>query len=223
MEYLNVESIDSPREKRPGATVGHVGSEVRTILLLDRSSSMKGNEEQVINGLREFFAHLQSSFPSSHLLLTLVEFGNQPETRALLQPLDRVPIDYRAADESTALWDAIIHALRQEKARYEPPIVCVIASDGEDTCSANPKQKQREARAMIQVRQSWGNWLFYVLNLQSRPSDAARSLLIESIDCSVEKINDGFSRIARRMARDVKTLRNAKQSASLLRGADHVR
>jgi hypothetical protein len=215
-----VEPID--RLRRPGANVGQVRSEVRTILLLDRSASMKGHEEQVINGLRAFFADLRSAFSNSHLLLTLVEFGNQPETRALLQPLDKVPIDYRAADEDTALWDAIIYALRQEKSRYEPPIFCVIASDGEDTCSQNPKQKLRDARAMIQVRQSWGNWVFYFLNLQKRPSDAARALLIDSVDCSVEKIDEGFARIARRMARDVKSLRSAKQSALLLGGADHV-
>jgi hypothetical protein len=185
---------------------------------------MKGNETLVISGLRAFFVDLRAAFPNSHLLLTLVEFGNQPETMALLQPLDKVPIEYRAADESTALWDAVIYALRQEKSRYEPPIFCVIASDGEDTNSANPKQKQRDARAMIQVRQSWGNWVFYVLNLQKkRPSDAARALLIESIDCPVEKINEGFARIASRMARDVKTLHNTKQSALLLGGVDHGR
>jgi hypothetical protein len=196
----NVESIHRAREKRPST----IPNQVRLVVILDRSGSMKPHEQKVVESLRGFFAMLHKGLPvGSQCLLTLTQFGTTVETCALLQPLDSVPLNYQAVDQSTALWDAICYTLRLETSRHVPVLV-LFATDGEENSSKEADLKQ--VQAMIRTREEWGNWRFYILNLQGRPSRSAAQLHVEVIDSTPEQMGEALANIARRMCRDVARL-----------------
>ena len=201
----NVASINQLREKRPALS----SNQVRVLLLLDRSASMKGHEEGVMTELRSFLGGLRSAFPGAHCLLTLVQFAATAQLCALLQPLEKVPIEYQAIDEGTALWDAIAFLLNLEKSRYEPPIFCVFATDGEENCSEEASFQQ--VQAMKSCREEWGNWSFIWLNWQGKPSRAERALRVECIDSPIAKMGEGFSEVTRRMTREFHRLRATRR------------
>src|SRR5215471_10599920 len=91
----NVKPIDRGREKRPARTP----NQVRILVVLDRSASMKPHEARVVESLGAFFALLRKGLPSrSECLLTLTQFDSAVEICALKQPLDTVPIRYKAVE-----------------------------------------------------------------------------------------------------------------------------
>jgi hypothetical protein len=196
----NVEPIDRAGEKRPSRTP----NQVRVVIILDRSGSMKPHEVRVVESLHGFLAMLREGLPAgSQALLTLTQFGNSVETCALLQPLETVTVNYQAVKESTSLWDAISYTLRQETSRHVP-VLALFVTDGEENSSKEADLKQ--VQAMIQTREEWGNWKFYVLNLQGRPSRSAAQLRVDCINSTPEKMGEALSEIARRMCRDAARL-----------------
>jgi hypothetical protein len=202
---MKIKPIDHLREN----SLGRTAEQIRVLLLLDRSGSMKGHEDRVITEVGKFLASVRATFPGSQCLLTLVQFAKQAETCALLQPLEKVPLNYKAIDEGTALWDGIAYILRPEKSRHHPPIFCVFATDGEENSSVETTLKQ--VQAMIQVREEWGNWKFFILNWQGKRSHSACALRVECIDSSIEKMDEGFAQITQRMARELGRLRAPRQ------------
>jgi len=205
----NVEPIDRTREKQPART----SNQVRIVVVMDRSASMKPHEKTVVESLRNFFASLRGGLPKGlQGLVTLTQFGAKAETSALLQPLETIAVDYHAGEESTALWDAICYSLRLETSRHVPVLVLFV-TDGEENSST--EADLRQVQAMIQTREEWGNWSFYVLNLQGRPSRSAAQLRVEVIDSTPEKMSEALSRISGSMCRDVARLQSAHKRALL--------
>jgi hypothetical protein len=169
---------------------------------------MKPHEQQVVENLRAFFAQLRKGLPiGSECLLTLTQFGTTAEICALRQSLDTVSVSYEAREEGTALWDAICCTLRQETSRHVP-VLCLFVTDGEENASVSADFRQ--VRAMIQTREEWGNWRFYVLNLQGRPSRNAAQLHVKAIDSTPEKMGEALTLIARQICHDAARLRPAE-------------
>jgi hypothetical protein len=68
----NVESIDRARERRPIRM-----HQVRLVLVLDRSASMKPHEALVIEKLRDFFLELRRNLPAgTECLVTMSQFSD---------------------------------------------------------------------------------------------------------------------------------------------------
>jgi Mg-chelatase subunit ChlD len=135
---------------------------LRVVMILDRSQSMTGHEEHVIQAIRGFIGALLSGPATTRSVMTLVQFADEPEICALAQPLEKVSVSYTPTGTKTALWAAMAYSLSLEKARHEP-VICVVVTDGEDNASAESDRKQ--VTAMIQSRREWGNWTFLWLNL----------------------------------------------------------
>lgn len=199
-ESRNAAAIDRAREKRPTPR----RDRVRIVVVLDRSASMQPYEQQVTEYLRDFFALLRGGLIGSECLMTFTQFDATVEICALKQPLDSVPVHYQAAEGNSAVWDAICCTLRQETSR-DVPVFCLFVTDGED--NASKEADLRQARAMIQTREEWGNWRFYLLNLQGRPSRNAAQLHVSSIDSTPEKMGEALGVVARRICHDAARLR----------------
>jgi len=68
----NVAPIDRTREKRPA----RMPNQVRILVILDRSGSMKAHEGTVVENLRAFFGMLRKGLPAgSQGLVTLTPYG----------------------------------------------------------------------------------------------------------------------------------------------------
>jgi hypothetical protein len=142
-------------------------------------------------------------------LVTLTQFAGCPEVCAFLQPLEEVSssLTYKAvaADKpgGSAVWDAICFTLQRETSRHVP-VFCIFLTDCEENASRESDLLQ--VQAMITTREEWGNWRFFVLNLQDRPSRSAAQLHVDCIDSSIEKMGEALIGIARRICRDVARL-----------------
>jgi hypothetical protein len=182
-------------EDRP--TVAPAGV-VHLIVILDRSLSMAGQEEQVSEALRAFIDTLKNAPNQPDYAATLVEFADHPDTILLRQPLEKLAIHYKADGEGTALWDAMACAFLLEKSRQDR-IICVIVSDGEENCSREADQEQ--IAAMVRSRMEWGNWSFVWLNLQGKPSKNAKALGIRCFDSTRDQIAKSLPAVAREVSR----------------------
>jgi hypothetical protein len=163
-------------------------------------------EREVTEALRNFVATLENAPGQPIYLVTLVAFADEAETITLLQPLEKLAIEYKANGKGTGLWDGMAHALALEKSRQER-VVCLTITDGEENCSQEADQKQ--VAAMIQTRKEWGNWIFLWLNLQGRPSKAAKTLNIECLDSTREEIRRTLPEVAGRISRAARIAGNA--------------
>jgi Mg-chelatase subunit ChlD len=187
-------------EDRPA--VGH--STIRLLIVLDRSLSMAPHEQQVTIALRDFVAALKSAPEQPRYVVTLVTFADEPTTVCLHEPLEKLAIDYRADGKSTALWDALGHALVLEKSRHER-VICVIVTDGEDNHSSEADQKQ--VAAMVRTRLEWGNWTFVWLSLTGKPSKAARAMNVECLTTTCGNVGKALPEVGGRISRAARAAR----------------
>jgi hypothetical protein len=171
---------------------------VRLLVILDRSLSMAPYEQQVTEALRNFVTTLQNAPDQPRYVATLVTFADEPETICLLQPLEKLTIDYKVSDKGTALWDGMAFSFLLEKSRHER-VICLIITDGEENCSQ--EASQRQVAAMIQTRREWGNWTFLWLNLQGKPSRNAKALNIDCLNSTREDIGKALPEMAERISR----------------------
>lgn len=136
-------------------------------LILDRSGSMGGRENDVVGGVNSFIAE-QQKLPDP-ATIAMVRFDTGPAERfrpmatlAECKPLERNEYQPRGG---TALLDAVgqtITALDEDWKREQPErCICVIVTDGEENSSSEYKKEQ--IKQMIQARQDSGKWAFIYL------------------------------------------------------------
>jgi hypothetical protein len=159
---------------------------------------MASHQQEVINGLRDFVEILRNAPRQPRYTTTLVTFAGEPETVMEAQPLEKLAINYQAAGEGTAAWDAFAHAFWLEKSRGEPTI-CFIVTDGRDNCSR--EANYREIADQIQARREWGNWTFVWLDLGDKPNKNARALGIECLKAHRTNVANALTEVARQIAR----------------------
>jgi uncharacterized protein YegL len=152
-------------------------------LILDRSGSMSGKEEDVIGGVNKFLED-QKKLPSK-ASISMVRFdswnGSQIETFKRMQPLSDVgPIsieDYQPRG-MTPLLDAIGKTLKQLDADWvvEKPhkTICVIITDGLENDSKEYNKDQ--IKNMIEDRQKSDKWSFIYLGSDVNSFSEAGSL-----------------------------------------------
>jgi hypothetical protein len=78
-------------------------------------------------------------------------------------------------------------------------VVCLIVSDGEENASKEADQEQ--VASMVRSRREWGNWTFLWLNLQGKRSKNARMLGINSVDSTLDQINESLPEVANQICR----------------------
>lgn len=136
-------------------------------LILDRSGSMAGREDDVVGGVNKFLEE-QKKLPDP-ASVALVRFDSEAIERfrpmtelASVTPISRDDFQPRG---STPLLDAVgqtIAALDDDWKREQPErCIVVIVTDGQENCSHEyTKTKLKE---MIQARQESGKWAFIYL------------------------------------------------------------
>jgi hypothetical protein len=214
----------TPRASDGPPARGAARSMVRLVLVLDRSGSMYGHENRVRSAVSQFLENLDSQVP---YLVTMLLFDHEIEQLATAEPIAtliaQAGLDCYYARGDTALWDAIARALEVESSRAEP-VLCIVASDGDDNRSRLTAAATRE---MVDMRRGWGNWTFLWLNMTGnawdgslyRSPDADERLGIDCLDLKREDIVKVLVEIARKLSRAVRRmqLEGAKRIPDLLR------
>lgn len=136
-------------------------------LILDRSGSMGGREDDVVNGVNSFLTE-QKALPDP-ATISMVRFDSEATERFRpMQDLKEAPpltrADYRPRG-GTPLLDAVgstITALDDDWKREQPErCIVVIVTDGQENASREyTKQKIKE---LIEARQESGKWAFIYL------------------------------------------------------------
>ena len=136
-------------------------------LILDRSGSMGGRENDVVNGVNSFIEE-QKNLPDP-ACIAFVRFDTEATERfrpmqalAEVQPITRADYVPRGG---TPLLDAVgktIAALEDDWKREQPErAIVVIVTDGEENSSH--EYKKEKIKEMIQARQESGKWAFIYL------------------------------------------------------------
>ena len=132
------------------------------IIALDRSRSMRGRRQEMLDSVNEFIWQQQLLPNSQQARITVLQFASRPSITFLAQPLmdcrELTLADYEVRS-GTALYDSlmfIIHKFRQ----CENAVVAVI-TDGVDTSSRAADQSQ-VANSIATVQRTMG-WQFHYL------------------------------------------------------------
>lgn len=134
------------------------------ILILDESSSMSDQKNDVITGVNQMLREQQKVDPKNNhrIRFTLVKFShhvkNSIDTNLeLVRPISN--FDYHP-NGSTALYDAIGKTL--QRFSREERVVCCIATDGQENASRNYNFKQ--IVNLIGHHEEHNNWNFVYLS-----------------------------------------------------------
>ena len=132
------------------------------IIALDRSRSMRGRRQEMLDSVNEFIWQQQLLPNSQQARITILQFARRPSITFLAQPLmdcrELTLADYEMRS-GTALYDSLmflIHKFRQ----CENAVVAVI-TDGVDTSSRAADQNQ-VANSIATVQRTMG-WHFHYL------------------------------------------------------------
>lgn len=136
-------------------------------LVLDRSGSMGGRENDVVNGVNAFIEE-QKKLPDP-ASIALVRFDSEATERfRLMQPLaDMKPLAHEEYQPrgGTPLLDAVgktMADLDEDWKREQPDrAIMVIVTDGEE--NASREFTKDKIKAMIESRQESGKWVFIYL------------------------------------------------------------
>jgi hypothetical protein len=161
---------------------------------------MQPYREIVTSGLHDFFRKLPQ--PGIQYIITAVEFNWRPAIRLHQVKLEDPPVWGYCPDGRTALYDGIATALRLEASRSDP-VLCLIASDGEENHSLTTEET---ITRLVHERASWKNWTFLCLNMQGDRNFEADLLGIQTLDFSREEIGAELARLAQRISRETKRL-----------------
>jgi Mg-chelatase subunit ChlD len=157
--------------------------------IIDRSSSMSGLEQMVIDGYNEHLSavkNLQATFPEQQFLVSLLTFDNEVQWLVKPAPIDKLKELPSAAFKPrgmTALLDAIgkgIHQIESEYARKiqndEMSVVLVIITDGEE--NASRFFNVRSIAKKIKERDQTGKWTFSFIGCDFDASNISKQLNI---------------------------------------------
>lgn len=157
--------------------------------IIDRSSSMSGLEQMVIDGYNEHLSavkNLQATFPEQQFLVSLLTFDNEVQWLVKPAPIDKLKELPSAAFKPrgmTALLDAIgkgIHQIESEYARKiqndEMSVVLVIITDGEE--NASRFFNVRSIAKKIKERDQTGKWTFSFIGCDFDASNISKKLNI---------------------------------------------
>lgn len=141
-------------------------------LIIDRSGSMHGSENQVISGYNEQLISIQAvqrNFPNQELIMALRFFDHNVDPNITdYQPVDQIkPIeisDYQLGG-STALLDAIGKSIYDVKTRFgyeienhDTTIVFIIITDGHE--NASKYYTYQDIHRMVRDLEATSNWSF---------------------------------------------------------------
>lgn len=136
-------------------------------LILDRSGSMSGRENDVVGGVNAFIEEQKKLPDPASIAFVRFETGSIERFRPMMalgevKPLDRA--EYVPAG-GTPLLDAIgqtVTALEDDWKREQPErAIVVIVTDGEE--NASREYKKAKIKKMIESRQASGKWAFIYL------------------------------------------------------------
>jgi len=151
-------------------------------VILDRSGSMAGREDDVVGGVNKFIED-QKAVPGE-ALLSLVRFDTQYENFRSMKSLNEVePLkrDEFVPRGQTALLDAIgltLNVLDEDWKKHTPDkAIVVIVTDGQE--NASREFNREKIKSMIESRERSGKWTFIYLGADVTTFDDARAMGIQ--------------------------------------------
>lgn len=133
-------------------------------MLQDKSGSMQGREQDVINGFNEYIGELKSE--DADIRFTLTQFDTTYRTlyeSARLSSVRRLTsLDYQPSG-MTALYDALGNTIQlvEREMRMGDRALIVVMTDGYENSSR--EHKQHTISDLVDKRQRQGNWTFVYL------------------------------------------------------------
>ena len=152
------QQFDTPRTK----TMFEIGALLDIVCVLDRSGSMFGSENEVIEGFNTFIAKQKEARPS---LVTLVQFDHEYEVVYDSMPVAEVPLltkDKYCPRGSTALYDALGRVLSSRRPSEEEKVnrVLLIITDGGE--NASHEFTQEKVSTLISEQEDHGAKVLYI-------------------------------------------------------------
>ena len=147
----------------------------RVILVLDRSGSMAGKEQEVRNGFKEILGQILRDAPES--LVTTILFDDRIDILYKNKPATSVPeLDYSLGG-STSLFDAIGIACLQIS---EDETTVVIITDGQENSSR--KYSLQNTETIIKHLKRTGKWEFIFLAENLDVAKQGSNIGVQSVD-----------------------------------------
>ena len=157
--------------------------------IIDRSGSMGGLEQMVVDGYNEHLSavkNMQATYPDQQFLVSLLTFDDTVQwlvKPAPINALKELPSDAFQPRGMTALLDAIgkgIHQIESEYARKiqndEMSVVVVIITDGAE--NASQFFNYQSIARKIKERDQTGKWTFSFIGCDFDATDTSKMLNI---------------------------------------------
>lgn len=142
-----------------------VTTDLAVAIVLDKSGSMTGLTDAVIDGFNEYVDDLRGQEGETLFSLTLFDTAfKQPYIGVPLDKVERLTGDLYRAGGNTALYDAIAFTVKDLEqrlaaaARSDMKVLIVTMTDGQENSSTDYTAER--LRALVREYEAKGNWTF---------------------------------------------------------------
>ena len=211
--------------EQPERPQGSVPLRTMICLILDRSGSMGGREDDVIGGVNSFLAE-QKKLPEPAVISFVrfdseaVERFREPVDLQACQPLSREEFQPRGA---TPLLDAVgvtIAKLDHDWQAVQPDrAIVVIVTDGQE--NASREYRKAQLKQLIEARQQTGKWSFLYLGANVDAfAEAGEIGILGANSAGYTSSRRGTSALYRTLSSNVRDMRSSGSTSAPDLGRD---